>query len=45
MGVNKNAAKMLLKNSLTAMDGKYLIMLHIDGNVNKKFQPYIFYQI
>ena len=38
------AAKKLLKSSPTATDVSYLIMLHIDGNVDKKFQPYIFYR-
>ena len=32
------AAKKLLKSSPTAIDVLFLIMLHIDGNVDKKFQ-------
>ena len=37
-------AKNLPKSSLTVMDVLYLIMPHIDGNVDKKFQPSIFYR-
>ena len=33
----------MLKSSPTDMDVLYLIMLHIDGNVDKKFQPSILY--
>ena len=40
---NKTSQR-LLKSSPTAVDVLYLIMLHIDGNVVKKFQPYIFYR-
>ena len=38
------AAKNLFKDSPTAMNVLHLIMLHIDGNVDKKFQPSIFYR-
>ena len=38
------AAKQLLKSSPTAIDVLYLIMLRIDGNVDNKFQPSIFYR-
>ena len=31
------------KSSLTTVDVLWLIMLHNDWNVAKKFQPYIFY--
>ena len=38
------AAKKRLKSTLTATYVLYLIILHIDGNVDKKFQPSIFYR-
>ena len=38
------AAKKLLKSSPSATDVLYLIMFHIDGNVDKKFQLSIFYR-
>ena len=37
-------AKNLPKSCPTAMDVLYLIMLHIDENVDKKFQPSIVYR-
>ena len=39
--VSKNikVAKNLPKSSLTTLDVLYLILVHIDGNVDKKFQP------
>ena len=37
------SAKKLLKSSPTAIDVLYLIMLHINGDVIKKFQRSIFY--
>ena len=40
---NIKVAKNLPKGSLTDMHVLYLIMLHIDGNDVKKFQPSIFY--
>ena len=39
---NIKVAKNLTKSSPTAMDVLYLIMLHIDWNVDKKFQSSIF---
>ncbi len=41
---NIKIAKNLLKSSLTTLDVLYLIMLHINGNVDKKFQLSIFYR-
>ena len=41
---NIKVAKNLLKRSLTAMCVLYLLMLHCDENVDKKFQPSIFYR-
>ena len=41
---NVKAAKKLFKSSPAAIDDEYLIMLHIYRNVDKKFQPYIFYR-
>ena len=38
------AAKNLLKSSPTATDVRYLIMLYIDGNDDKKFQLSIIYK-
>ena len=43
-GMSCKVAKNLPKSSPTDMDVLYLIMLHIDGNVEKKFQPSIFYR-
>ena len=40
----KKEDKKLLKKSPTFMDVLYLIMLHIDGIVDKKFQPSLFYR-
>ena len=40
----RKAAYKLLKSSPTAIDVLYLIMLNIDGNVDKKFQHSIFYR-
>ena len=42
--VKVKADKKLLKSSLTAMDVLYLIMLHNNGNIDKKFQLSIFYR-
>ena len=47
--IDKNAKNMkidknLPRSSLTVMDVLYFIVLHIDGSVNKKFQPSIFYR-
>ena len=39
---NVKVAKTLPKSRLTTIDVLYLIMLHVDRNVDKKFQPSIF---
>ena len=40
----KKEDKKVLKKSPTFMDVLYLIMLHINGNVDKKFQASILYR-
>ena len=39
---NIKIAKNLLKSSFTTVDVLWLIMLHNDWNVDKKFQPFVF---
>ena len=38
---NIKAAKKVFKSSPTAIDVSYLIMLHNDGSIDKKYQPTI----
>ena len=45
LNIVKKAAKNQLKSSPPPMDELYLIILHIVVNVDKKFQPSIFYRI
>ena len=42
--VKRKAAKKLIKSSQTTLDFSYLIMVHNEGNIGKKFHPCIFFR-